>query len=171
MDVPLNSVFKRQQDKLVPSTYKKGIITRAYTQAAAADVQIIGTAQTVLKRVPLAAHIDPMEIQVGSKCRVDQFDESNTNDMVIAYIYGATFRGPRVVTGSFTVSGSNATNVIAHGLGEIPDIYGYNARQDNDPSGSTVYLLWAYNAPDAQNLYYKMAQSGTLNIDWWAVKF
>jgi hypothetical protein len=167
MDVPLNKTFMRQNEKLLPSTYKKGIITRVYDKASVADVQIIGTSQTVLKRIPLASHIDPLDVQVGNKCRVDQFDESNTSDMIVAYIYGAAFQGPKFASGTFMLSGSSSANVIPHGLGVVPDFYGFNAMQD---PASPTKLVYAYQAIDAQNIYYKFSANGTLNIAWYAVK-
>lgn len=104
--------------RLIPSFTKRGLINRIYPETWTADVVIIGGNQPVVKNIPLSSSI-PSGVQVGDKCRVDMFDESNPNDMVVAYIYGRKIKS-KFSSGQTTVGTGGST--IAHGLGAIPDV-------------------------------------------------
>lgn len=84
---PINTTFLKQNNTLLPSQYKKAIITAVNAQNATVDVYYISNPQTTIHSIPLAKHIVPSTVQVGFRCRVDLFDEKNSRDCVIAYCY------------------------------------------------------------------------------------
>ncbi len=88
INVPYNDVYKKQNQKLIPSSIKKGIISNINTSTWTADVQIIGSNQSIIKNVPLASNLNADLILPGDRCKLDLFDETNPNDMVVAYTYG-----------------------------------------------------------------------------------
>lgn len=86
-----NQTYKRQQETLVPATFKKAVISAINVQAFTADVYFSQNPSNVIRSIPLASHIDATAIMVGDRCRVDVFDETNQRDMVVAYVYGRKF--------------------------------------------------------------------------------
>lgn len=85
IDRPNKEICDMQVNKYLAVTFKKGIINRVY--ASSVDVQIVGSQQAIIKGIKLAKHIDITTLNVGDRCRLDMFDESNPSDMVVAYIY------------------------------------------------------------------------------------
>lgn len=85
--IPTNKIYKEQNTKLIPSSFKKAIISDINVQIRTADVYIIGNIQTIIKNIPLAKSIDVTTLKQGDRCKIDVFDESNPNDCVIAYTY------------------------------------------------------------------------------------
>ena len=86
--ISFNELYKKQNQKLIRATFKKALIVSVNEASATANISIVGNPSTVIKNVPFASHIIPSLVLANDKCRVDLFDETNPNDMVIAYIYG-----------------------------------------------------------------------------------
>lgn len=84
---PPNDTWKQQSKKLVRATFKKGFVVAVNTGAVTMDVSFAENPQTVLRNIPAAKSITLANVSVGQKCRVDLFDETNPNDMVVAYVY------------------------------------------------------------------------------------
>ena len=84
---PFNETFKKQNRSLIPATFKRAFITAVQSQNATADVYFAENPNTVIRSIPLAKHIVPSTIIIGQRCRVDLFDEKNSRDMVIAYVF------------------------------------------------------------------------------------
>jgi hypothetical protein len=125
--VPFNDTFKKQQGKLVRATFKKAFIVAVNASACTANVFFAESPQNVIKNVPLAAHIIPALVNAGDRCRIDLFDETNPNDMVVAYIYGRTSayqQQVRFATGTLSLNMITGSGSIAHGLGVAPDVVG-----------------------------------------------
>ena len=148
--------------KLLPANRSKGIIAAVHVAAQTADVMLIANQNTVVKNVPLASHINPNKVAVGNRCKLDFFDEKNTADMVVAYIYGTNYSGTKFKSGyaQFTGNGS-----IAHGLGVIPDIYGVFNQVVANGSG---YYLYQDNTNPADNVnIYVLQESGHAVVCYW----
>ncbi len=179
-----NDLWKKQHGKLVRSTFKKAIISNVNAAANTADVYFAENPATVIRSIPLASQITASQVMVGDRCRVDVFDETNPNDMVVAYIYGRVLPTTApVLFNSGTVNISNGgTNSItqihglvdANGNGVIPDIsfmwgeayYGVSGREYFVSSvGAT--------APDATNIYGTRTPDNTIGLTyyWFAMKF
>ena len=86
-----NEVFKKQNAHLLPATFKKAVISAVQASNFTADVYYVENQNTVIRAIPFASHIDATKVMAGDKCRVDCFDEKNSRDCVIAYIYGRKF--------------------------------------------------------------------------------
>ena len=91
MQLPYNEVFKKQNDKTSPAFFKKGIINKTYRANYTADVRLVGNEQTIIKNVHLSSSVFALLAAgadlTGFKCRIDIFDETNPNDMIVAYVY------------------------------------------------------------------------------------
>lgn len=85
--VPYNKIYQMQDKNLIPSVFKKAVISSINLQNRSVNIYIVGSSQTIINNVPLAKSVDITTIQQGQRCRVDFFDESNPRDMVIAYVY------------------------------------------------------------------------------------
>ena len=85
--VPINKTFQKQQNRLVRATFKKAFINGVHTNSNTVDVYLAENPQTVLKNIPIAKSVDITTIIIGQKCRIDMFDETNTSDCVLAYVY------------------------------------------------------------------------------------
>jgi hypothetical protein len=159
----VNDLIRDIVKKMMPSTFKKAIISRVNINNSTADVYFAENPQNIIKNISFATGIDVSKIQNGSKCRVDIFDETNPNDMVIAYVYGgAGSSTTRFSMGNETVGTGGST--IAHNLGFIPS---FVAITHEDNSAVTVY---EYQIADIDNIYLK-SSSGTANVNWCAIKF
>ena len=86
LDPYLNLVSK-QNNKVTPATFKKGVISAVHTNSNTADVLVVGNNDTTLKNIPVSSVIILSVADVGKRCRIDMFDETNPNDCVIAYLY------------------------------------------------------------------------------------
>lgn len=86
--VPLNKLFQDQQGKLVRASVKRAVINSVNVAAQTADVYFVENPQTVIRNIPLASNINASTVSPGMTCRVDTFDETNPNNMVISYILG-----------------------------------------------------------------------------------
>lgn len=86
-DHPINDTWKKQHKKIVRSTFKKGFINAVHASARTVDVYFAENPQTIIRNVPIAGTVTVSGIIVGSRCRIDIFDETNPNDMVMAYYY------------------------------------------------------------------------------------
>lgn len=127
-----NDIFKKQNQKLIRASFKKGFIVSVNPSVSTADVYFAENPNTIIKNIPLSNSVDASLLMPGSRCRVDVFDETNPNDMVIAYTYGSVASTQGTIFGSGTGSISNGGSndiAIAHGLkdsngvGVVPDIW------------------------------------------------
>ena len=82
-----NDLYKKQQKKLIPAFFKKGIISQVNPSAHTANIYFVDNSQNIIKNIPMAKSIDITTVKVGSRCKVDLFDESNPQDMVVNYIW------------------------------------------------------------------------------------
>lgn len=82
--------MQEENKKRSPSSYKKGIIVNVHSDSWTADINIIGDYQSLIKNVSLSSGVSS-DVRAGDKCRLELFDESNPNDMVIAYLYGRKY--------------------------------------------------------------------------------
>lgn len=179
--VPFNDVFKRQQKKLVPSTFKRAIINQVHPSNGTADVYFIDNPQTLVKSIPLANSVNIFYATKGTRCRVDIFDEKNPNDMVVAYIYGVPFTQYRPIfnSGTASISANNSAYPIAHGLVDskgnkvTPDIVG--AFGLTLSSGVYYFGFWNGQASDPTNLYIDVNNPNAgifyYPVSWFAIKF
>ncbi len=87
MELSFNQIYKRQNGKLIPVIYKKGVVVAVNTAANTADVYFVDNPQTIVKSIPVSSAVTLGASIVGKRCRVDIFDEINYQDMVIAYTY------------------------------------------------------------------------------------
>ena len=126
-DTPFNDIFKKQQKKLVPATFKKGFVSAINVSQNTVDVFFAENPQNVIRNVPLASNIIPSLIMKGDRCRIDVFDETNPNDMVVAYIYGRSMPYPTktlFLTGTFHINpGDTFPKTITHNAGFLADVY------------------------------------------------
>jgi hypothetical protein len=175
--VPFNDVFKGQQKKLVRATFKKAIINQVYANSSTADVYFSGNPQTIIKGVPLATHIIPSLVSVGDKCRVDVFDETNPNDMVVAYIYGKKTPYQQAVLFNQGQTGvtTSSSFTIAHGLGVTPNIFGVwveSVQNNNDAGVPFVDVSKGVKGADATYIYLTAAglTGYTFSCNWFVLK-
>ena len=102
--------FKELSDKInkrnISESFKRGIIQKVYLDFWTADVQVVGSTQTLLKNIPLSSAV-PLTVAIGDWCRLDLFDETNSSDMVVAYIYKR--RATLFTTVNVTILGGTAT--------------------------------------------------------------
>ena len=87
MELPFNDIYKRSNKNLIPVIMKKGVITGINTSGNSVDVYLVDNPQTIIKSVPVSSAIVITSTLIGKRCRVDIFDETNYQDMVIAYTY------------------------------------------------------------------------------------
>lgn len=83
----LNDTFKQQQRKLVRSTFKKGFINAVYPNSYTVDIYYAENPQQIMRNIPVAKSVAISTVRVQQRCRIDIFDETNPNDMVVAYTY------------------------------------------------------------------------------------
>ena len=88
--VTLNQTFDKQQKTRVRATFKKAFINAIHTSANTVDVYLAENPQNILRNIPIASTVDVSNLKVGQLCRVDIFDETNSNDMCLAYTIGGT---------------------------------------------------------------------------------
>ena len=84
---PTNDIFKKQQSRLVRATFKRAVISNVNVLARTANIYFTENPQTIIKNVPLALHITASAVLAGQQARVDIFDETKANSMVIAYLF------------------------------------------------------------------------------------
>lgn len=82
-----NQIFKEQNKKEVRATFKKAFINAIHISANTVDVYFAENPQTIIKNIPISSGVDITQIIKGSRCRVDLFDETNPQDMVLAFTY------------------------------------------------------------------------------------
>ena len=87
INTPYNQIYKEQNKNLIQATFKKAVISSVNVSNNSADVYIVGNVQTTLRNIAFSKSVNISNVRPGDKCRVDCFDESNPNDMVIAYTY------------------------------------------------------------------------------------
>lgn len=85
--VPGNDTFKKQQHRLVRATFKKAYINAVHISSRTVDVYFVENPQTILRNIPIATNVDITKVALQQRCRIDIFDETNPNDMVLAYTY------------------------------------------------------------------------------------
>lgn len=162
-----NTVFQKQNQRLLPATFKKAIIANVNITANTADVTFAGNPASIIKNVPLASSINVSQLMVGDKCRVDCFSESNTADMVVAYTYGRPLGGTLFNSAEGTsVTGGSTT--ITHHLGVAPDIFAVIPHVTQNNNGSQ--LTYATSA-DATYIYITTDPSFTTTVNWFVIKF
>lgn len=79
-------IVRKTNDRVMPPTFAKGMISNVYWSIGTADVVVVGNNQTTLHNVRLSSAV-PSTVKTGDLCRIDFFDPSNPKDMVVAYIY------------------------------------------------------------------------------------
>lgn len=121
MDIPYNELNREQNKKLIPAQVKKGIISAVHLESWTADVQVVGSVQTILKNVPITLGLSSQDVKVGDKCKIETFDETNPNDMVVAFTYGRA-KYKRANSGFVTMTYNGSEQSIPHGLGVTPDV-------------------------------------------------
>lgn len=174
MKTPFNKTYQSQQKKLIPSTFKKGIISAVNLNSFSADVMFIGNQQTIIKNIPFASTVNINNVKVGDRCKVDLFDETNPNDMCIAYTYGRSFlRTSNTGIATITTSGI----AIPHGLGTVPNSVGFLKQSSPNTSlsvtgggGGTYFAnidVYEYSPPDSTNIYLKSV-NGIMIGNWYA---
>jgi hypothetical protein len=84
---PANQTWKSQQKRLVRATFKKAFINAVHVSAKTVDVYYAENPQTIIRNIPVADTVNISTVTVGKRCRIDIFDETNPNDMVMAYTY------------------------------------------------------------------------------------
>lgn len=89
-EVRPNQLFRKQNAKLLPATFKKGTISSVNSGARTVDVFFTENPQTVVRNIPLANSIDPTSLVAGMQVRVDTFSETGSNGMVVSYIIGSS---------------------------------------------------------------------------------
>jgi hypothetical protein len=82
-----NQTWKKQNEKLVRSSFKKGFIQAVNISSRTVDLSYAESPQTTLRNIPISDTINITTLQVGKRCRVDVFDETNPNDIVVSYTY------------------------------------------------------------------------------------
>lgn len=108
---PLNDTWKKQHAKLVTAAIKRGKISSVNVGARTGNVYFAENPQTVIKNIPFASGINVAQVSVGMDCKVDTFNETNPNNMVIAYVTGqsaspSTILVPAAVPGSSSATGT-----------------------------------------------------------------
>ena len=88
--IPINKTWEQQQAKLVKATHKLGVVNGINIAARTLNVAFTENPQTIVKNIPVASGINMKNITVGMQCRVDLFNETNSGNMVVAYIIGQT---------------------------------------------------------------------------------
>ena len=161
--VPYQQIHEGQNKKLTPASLKKGVINAIYVSSWTADVQIIGGTSTILKNVPINLSLSLNDIKVGDRCKLDLFDETNPNDMVIAYTYGrAKFKKSN--SGSLSMA-AGAVATITHGLGIIPDILSVDSSIGISGTANQVYIS---TLSDANTFKLTNASPATVIAYWYA---
>ena len=150
--LPYNEFVKKQNDKNTTIPLRKGIINAVYPESWTADVQIIGSVQTIVKSVPISLALAIGDIRVGDKCKLDVFDESNQIDIVVAYTYGRT-RYTKYNNGFVSLLGDGTEKTIRHGLGGIPSIYDINTPVFGGGTGSSAKNFFISSAADDTFIY------------------
>jgi hypothetical protein len=187
MQVPFNKIFKSQNNKLLPATFKKGVISAVHPSSWTADVYLVSNPQTILRGVPFASSVDVNSVMPGNRCRLDLFDETNPSDMVIAYTYGSgqPSAGATFKTGTALITPFGT--VIAHGLGVIPDFVTYMKSSDAStqiPNNSvvvtggltgsvqddTIIDVYQFTPADSTNIHLKSV-NGNISVQWCAISF
>lgn len=103
MKVPQKTVFEHNQNRLVPQTRRKAIITKMYVgpsgtlfngNGISVDLYFIDNPQMVLKQIPVSLEASQILINffisapsLNVRCVVDIFNETNNRQMVVAYLY------------------------------------------------------------------------------------
>jgi hypothetical protein len=91
-----NKIFKKQVKNLIPAVRKKAIIQQVVLLdvdtgvIGSLSISFVDNPQTIIKNVPVANSVYSgagNTVAVGSRCVVDIFDETNSNDMVVVYTY------------------------------------------------------------------------------------
>jgi hypothetical protein len=181
----INTIVKKVQKNINPATFKKAVISSVNISSNTADVYFVDNPQTTIKAIPFAASMNASLVQSGSKCRVDIFDETNPDDMVIAYTYGGTIlSSTKFAVGIQTITPSGVA--IPHGLGvkptfvsSLPQDTGHYTKSVSvsGGSGGTITedqnaIVYQYQAPDTINIYLKLstlsgATGGSSLVCYW----
>lgn len=116
MQVPYNEMYQKQNTKLIPDTQRKAIVSSVNQGQRQVNLYFVNNPNSIVKNVSVSASIDIGSLAPGTKVKVDVFDETNPNDMVVAYAYGGT-----------ASSGSNATityvsSVVLNNVGGVYSI-------------------------------------------------
>lgn len=172
----VNDIWKKQQGKLMRATFKKAVISNVNVSANTADVYFAENPTTTIRNIPLASHIKASLVSQGDKCRVDVFDETNPNDMVVAYLYGKSIpiaNVPKIATGTVTYGNGQTYPVVQpHGLGVIPDFYGALQVSDGWYGVTPRAFFWWASGADSTNITIT-ASGNTIggSVYWFAIKF
>lgn len=157
--IPLNQTYKKQNAKLTPATFKKGVVTAVYPSSYTVDVYFVGNNQSTIRNIAVATNVDINAVSPGDKCKVDLFTESNPSDMVMSYTYGK----PQISTFSSGITSvSHLGSTIAHGLGSTPNVVIITPNASGD--------VYQTSAADSTNIYLTYSSgSGSLSTNWYAL--
>ena len=162
MKLPYHEIVKRTNKKDIVDYYKKGIISVVYKNSWTADVLILGNNSTVLKNIPMSSAV-PSSVMAGDRCKIDMFDESNPDDIVVAYTYGRKSKAS-ISSGSTTVLASSTA--IAHNLGVVPDIVSIIVAENN-----FSFFVYQESLPDVTNLHLRASGGAGVKVNWYAISF
>jgi hypothetical protein len=93
MQTSYNSIFSKQVKKLIPATRKKAIVQNIQAfgidqgSQYILDISFVDNPQTIVKGVRGAKTLFGITINPGDRCVVDIFDETNSKDQVVVYVY------------------------------------------------------------------------------------
>lgn len=95
--VTVNSTFKKQNQKLIPASAKRGTISAVNVGARTVDVTFQENPQTVIRSIPLSGSINAMTLAPGMVVGIDTYNETNPNSMVVTYVIGQQSPTPSAV--------------------------------------------------------------------------
>lgn len=115
MDTAINKTYKKQNDKLIPSSIKKAIISAVNVAQRQCDIFYPNNPQTIVKGVSVSNSVDITSLVAGQRVKIDIFDETNPKDIVIAYAYGGGPSNLNIL--GQTVVITYVSNVVLNNLG------------------------------------------------------
>lgn len=93
MRIPQAQAQKDAYKRLTPEFRRRGVVTKIYGGGRAVDLYFVDNPQTIVKNIPVSIPSQAYLLSIiGSfgnvvKCVVDIFNETNSRDMVVAYVY------------------------------------------------------------------------------------
>jgi hypothetical protein len=94
MKIPQSKLYKKQNDRIIPSVHKKAVIVNSNLTGNIVDIYFVENPQSIIRGVQVAY---PSQSTVSSyantntimnlRCVVDIFDETNNQQMIVAYTY------------------------------------------------------------------------------------
>ncbi len=92
MKIPSSKLYKKQNERIIPSFHKKGVIVFVNNNGSLANLYFLDNPQTIIKNVPVSYPAQTAITYTYNKttnlrCVVDIFDETNSSQMIVAYTY------------------------------------------------------------------------------------